>query len=152
MHAAGSTGAGPRGRAPYRGRRFDTESLEPRMLLTTLIGGETFEYVDSSLLGSVQLARVRLQGNIRVELVGAAVTSQNQAEIANLAGRIIEPDGSIREVFGGLGGPGGIDIIGPVVSSTAQPDINAIAADEAGNMYALQIVQIPLPPEAGLER
>src|SRR5436190_637476 len=65
------------------------------------------------------------------------------------AGRIIEPNGDVREVCGGIGGPGGIDIIGPVVSNTTQPDINAIAADEAGNMYALQIVQIPLPGGGG---
>ena len=54
-------------------------------------------------------------------------------------------------MFGGLGGPGGIDIIGPVTGLTIDPDINAIAADVDGNMYALEIVEVPIPnpPQGG---
>ena len=132
------------GDTPRRGF-FGAEELESRMLLTTLIGGEEFIYLDNSLPGDVdpgtgQIVRISLEGNIRVEIVGASVTGNNTAEVANLAGLILGPGGDIREVFGGIGGPGGIDIIGPVFTNTGIPDINAIAANPAGLMYAIQIV------------
>src|SRR4051794_5113266 len=72
-------------RGPSRsGRFFGSEALEPRMLLTTLVGGESFDYLDNSLPGDQtpgtgQLVRVTLSGNIRAEIVGAAVTNTNQA-------------------------------------------------------------------------
>src|SRR5688572_22347190 len=85
--------AGRRGRGLTGGVRaaapFCSEGLEPRFMLTTLVGGQSFVYVDNSLPGDVEsgqgeLVRVRVDGNIRVEIVGAAVSGRNnQAEITN---------------------------------------------------------------------
>ena len=123
------------------GRSHMTETLESRLMLTTLRGGDTFEYVDRS--GSI--VRIVMEGNIAAEFVGATVGSNNQAVATNLPGVINGVD-----VFGGLGGPGGIDIIGRVGGLTADPDINAIAANGTGLMYAFELQEIPIPnPPAG---
>ena len=131
--------AGPTAREACR-RRLFSEPLENRLLLTTLRGGDTFEYVDASN----EIVRIRLQGNIAAEIVGARVTSQNQAEATNLPGVYNGVD-----VFGGLGGPGGIDIIGRVGGLTGDPNINTLAANPAGVMYALEVVEVPVPPGPG---
>src|SRR5437868_6400944 len=119
-------------------RRHFTEVLEQRLLLTAMHGatGDVFEYVDAS----GEIVRVRVTGNIDVELVGATVSGlTNTAEAANLPGVLNGTD-----IFGGLGGPGGIDIIGQVAGLTLDPDINALAADASGAMYALELQEIPV--------
>ena len=121
-------------------RRLFSEPLEGRLLLTTLRGGDVFEYVDAS----DEIVRIRLQGNIAAEVVGARVTSNNTAEATNLPGVLNGVD-----VFGGLGGPGGIDIIGRVGGLTGDPDLNALAANQAGAMYGFEIVEVPVPNPTG---
>jgi hypothetical protein len=123
-------------RGPDERRSHLSEVLESRLMLTTLRGGDTFEYVDAS----GQIVRIALEGNIAAEFVGATVNGNNQAVAANLPGRVNGVD-----VFGGLGGPGGIDIIGRVSGLTADPDINAIAASATGTMYAFELQEIPVP-------
>jgi hypothetical protein len=153
LHTLHSTYETPRaaGRAGRRRSRRDvphrrghlTEALESRLLLTTLRGGDTFEYLDASN----EIVRIRLQGNITAEIVGASVSGlTNEAEAANLPGNLNGTD-----ILGGIGGPGGIDIIGAVGGLTIDPDINALAANSSGEMYAfeLQEVPIPNPPQGG---
>lgn len=121
--------------APAARSRVMSESLERRMLLTTLNGGDVFEYVDAS----GEIVRIRLEGNIRAEFIGATANGPFEpADATNLPGNLNGAD-----IFGGLGGPGGIDIIGPVGGITN--NINAIAADNTGRMFALELQEVPIP-------
>ena len=125
---------GPQSARPARARVM-SESLEQRMLLTTLNGGDVFEYVDVS----GEIVRIRLEGNIRAEFIGALPGGPfGPTTAVNLPGNLNGGD-----IFGGLGGPGGIDIIGPVGGITN--NINAIAADNTGRMFALELQEIPVP-------
>src|SRR5687768_2655575 len=75
-----SGGAGPVfGRTPVA-----AESLESRTLLTILVGGDEFYYRDFN----DNVNRIRLEGNIRVEVVGAEVNEDNNLTLRNLAGRL----------------------------------------------------------------
>ncbi len=61
------------------------ETLEPRKLLTTLVGGEVFQFRDAN----DQLVRVYLRGDIVVELIGASTTAST-IDLGDLRGTIIE--------------------------------------------------------------
>jgi hypothetical protein len=56
---------------------YGVESLEGRMLLTTVRGGDTFEFRQTDAGGDADeddIIRVKLEGNITAELIGAQVT------------------------------------------------------------------------------
>lgn len=89
------------------------EGLEPRLLLTTLVGGDVFEYMDAS--GGI--VRVALNGDLIVELIAADIDDQNQPLLGDMPGEIT---GSAlgragTEILGGIGGADGIELIGPIV-------------------------------------
>jgi hypothetical protein len=135
--------------------RHCTEALEPRTLLTTIISNAgqadtIFEY--SPAPGTY--VRMRFSGNLQAEILGASVSGlDNRARIGNLPGNLSGPNVPPTDIAGGIGGPGGIDIIGPVNSqATGNADINALAAHPTtGEMFAFDIESIPIqnpPPGA----
>ena len=75
----------PRGRSPralasvrslpIRQAVSHVEMLEERRLLTTLTGGQTFDYLDASN----NVIRIKLVGNITAEFIGARVRSDHSA-------------------------------------------------------------------------
>ena len=135
----------------HYGRRFAGELLEPRQLLTTLQGGDVFEFLQRTSNGEESFMRISLEGNIQAEVLGSFVSKRdNRARIVNMPGVINRPGLPPDIISGGIGGPGGIDIIGPTGSqATGNPDINALAADSTGTMYAFDVETIPVedPPE-----
>src|SRR3954454_4657383 len=94
-------------------RHAALEALEPRQLLTTITGGDTFTYQDPS--GAI--VRITLGGgaNTAVELIGATSdpssnTSTNQAPaLSQLPGRRVTESGQIIDVLGGVGGADGVE-------------------------------------------
>ncbi|MAE61069.1 MAG: hypothetical protein CMJ49_06900, partial [Planctomycetaceae bacterium] len=95
-------------------RRLELEYLEPRILLTTLFGGETFTFRAANPSGddaSAPLAQVILSGDIIVELIGADVDDLNRPLFGDLAGKIIGDslgrDGT--DIGGGIGAVDGVD-------------------------------------------
>ena len=58
------------------------ESLEKRILLTTLHGGDTFIFQNED----GNLEEISLSGNITTELIGANVNGNNQVILQNLPG------------------------------------------------------------------
>ena len=109
--------------------------------VTAVIDGDTIDV----LTAEKRTVRIRLEGNISAEFIGAAAGGPNTpAEARNLPGVL-----NGQDMFGGLGGPGGIDIIGPVGGITN--NINAIAADSVGRMFALELQEVPIPnpPQGG---
>ena len=132
----------------YYGHGFASERLEPRQLLTTLQGGDIFEYAQDASTW----VRIRLEGNIQAEFLSARVSSRyNRARIGNLSGRLNRPGQPPLDIIGGIGGPGGIDVIGPVNSPLqGNPDIQALAAHPtSGVIYAFDVETIPIedPPD-----
>src|SRR4051794_10100572 len=138
-------------------RQHFSEPLEQRLLLTTIIstagqGDTVFEY-NPQPQDPTTVIRIRLTGNIAVELIGSSVSAiDNRAHAVNVSGRLTGPNPP-TDIAGGLGGPGGIDIIGPTTSqATGNPDVNAIAADPVtGDIYAFDIQTLPVqnpPPGA----
>ncbi|MEQ9460748.1 MAG: hypothetical protein RIG82_07345 [Phycisphaeraceae bacterium] len=70
---------------PAAASRLQLEALEPRVLLTTLVGGDTFVYVDST----DNTVEVQLDGDIIVELIAAQYNpATGQIELGNLPGLI----------------------------------------------------------------
>ena len=138
-----------------------SEPLEPRLLLTTITSAVGEEYLFDYAATPGVSVRVRVSGNISMELLGSSVSGKdNRARITNLPGRLTPvvpgtnaPVGPGIQFAGGPGGPGTIDVIGSVVSGAptgTNPDINAIAADPVtGSVYAFDIQTIPIqnPPE-----
>jgi len=81
------------------------ENLEPRFLLSTVYGGESFRYFDVN----GQLVEITVDGNAIVELIGAEV-SGSTAILGDLPGEITDSDLG-REGFNFLAG-GGLTVIG----------------------------------------
>src|SRR5688572_12798568 len=158
--------------------RYDLEHLESRTLLTTVSGtidangnvkeGDVFEFRSSA--GAEQVIRVKLQGRVTVELIGAQVNRRsNDIQLVNLPGLLNgEPiGGGIRTGIGIQ--PIGPLLVNPVAAPTPpifNPNVSALAADNNGNIYgihsgpaqiidpntgalvqgtAVQIVQLTLP-------
>lgn len=137
--------------------RYRIEPLETRTLLTTISGltNDVFEYRDEL----DQVIRVKATGNIIVELIGAQVDRRsNFVSLVNLPGSL-----NGTSVFGGLEPAPGIDDIGPILINGELPgNIAALAADAAGNLYAINsivetfgtrhqivLLEVPLPAVQG---
>lgn len=104
------------------------EGLEPRLLLTTLVGGDVFEYMDED----GQWYRVALEGDLIVELIGDRVTDQNTVMLGHLSGAVVSSEtGGTRDY------EQAVQIIGSISTFGNEADdfaVNAIAsADEYGN-------------------
>ncbi|MFW6058954.1 MAG: hypothetical protein ACODAQ_02160, partial [Phycisphaeraceae bacterium] len=91
---------------------LELETLEPRVLLTTLFGGEIFEYQDAE----ENTIRVALEGDgLIVELIGGEADEDGTLRLGDLPGRIISSFDPSREginIGGGLGGEEGVNVIG----------------------------------------
>src|SRR5215213_1371742 len=137
------TGApfGPRD-AVRRGpsNRF-AEALEQRTMLTQLVGGQEFYFVqrrnDEALVH-----RIRLEGNIEVEIVGSAVDENNNISLTNLFGSIYSNDVFVEPSGGGLLPAAGSLLLGGLSLGVANPTINAIAAQNDGDVYAFNVIQL----------
>lgn len=132
------------------------ESLEQRLLLTTLVGGEAFEYTD---MGG-NIVRVNLGGDIIAEFVGAVVDADGNIRVGDLPGYITSSSigrGGIST--GGLDGLaliGGISITDPafapgtiafVDAGSDQIDLRALASMDAlanGATYAFNIADVTI--------
>lgn len=88
-----SKSSDPSNRTKRRGRGFvlshAIESLEPRQLLTVLVGGDTFEFRNQAGL----ITRVKLFGNITAEMIGA-VPGIRGFEDQNLPGLLTHSNGT----------------------------------------------------------
>src|SRR5688572_24264529 len=73
---------------------FNLETLENRQLLTTLSGGDTFDYKDMK----DDLYRITLRGNVQAEFVGANVDDSNNVTLGDLAPSSAA-DGEGRDLF-----------------------------------------------------
>ncbi len=96
------------------------EGLEPRLLLTTLVGGDVFEYMDAD----ENIIRVALEGDIIVELIAGDIdTSSYNADnagtpdllIGDVPGRFYSSEIGRTgvKILGGIGGEDGVEPIGP---------------------------------------
>ena len=98
---------------------FKIESLEQRQLLTTLHGGEVFEFFDPRDAGADRddrrVIRVSITGGGTIELIGGIVDEGNNLSLADIPGRILASImGRAGDISGGLGGGPGLEAIGPM--------------------------------------
>lgn len=115
------------GRRPGAGV-IHTEILEPRRLLTTLVGGDSFEYSSPDPANPTQFItqRIVLTGNITAELIGGTIDplsggvlisdvpgAFNRSEIRGLGGFRNDPT---ADVLGGVGGGGGVESVAPLTT------------------------------------
>ena len=91
------------------------EGLEPRLLLTTLVGGDVFEYQDAN----ENIVRIALEGDIIAEFIAADVDPSSSIYdqsliVGDLPGLITFSEaGRTGVIGGGIGGADGIQVIGP---------------------------------------
>lgn len=107
------------------------ELLEPRRLLTTLHGGDVFEFTDAQ--GNIE--RVRLFGDITAELIGAKIQADDTATLINLPGVL-----NGTPINGGLGAASGSQTIGSTSINGNNQSVPALASDTAGNLYYVNVV------------
>ncbi len=145
------------------------ELLEERLLLTTLFGGDTFEYISRSPdLNGVQTVRVSVTGDIIAELVAADIDpSNNTLLLGDLSGVYVDSAGDPStgglgqtEILDGRGGTDGIRLIGFTSmtdllwapgNAPDQITLNALASqDAAGNgaTYAFNVATVSVPSAA----
>lgn len=138
------------------------ETLEPRVLLTTLMGGEVFEYIDAR----GQTVRVTLEGDIIAELIGGDIdNTSNELILGDLPGYIYSSTlGREGAVNGGLGGADGTELLGQIKitdplngspgSLTGPADLLNIQAlgthPSTGNTWAMNF--ITLTPQGQAEQ
>jgi hypothetical protein len=129
---------------PAGAGRYRMEPLEQRTLLTTLSGfnDDVFEYRDEL----DQVIRVKVTGNIRVELIGAQVNRRtNEIALVNLPGSL-----NGDQVFGGLNPAPGLAPIGTIsVNGAFTANISAIAAAADGTLYAINTLTNFVDPLTG---
>jgi uncharacterized protein (DUF2141 family) len=87
------------------------ESLEDRRLLTTLYGGDVFDYQQAS----GQQVRIDVQGNTVVEVVGAVVDDRNNVLLTDVPGHLFTAANGRTglNLLGGISGLRGLELIGP---------------------------------------
>ena len=137
--------------APRAPRRALVEKLEPRQLLTTLVGGDTFEF---SYTGGLAV-RVALTGNIQAELIGATLDARNQPQLNQVPGALTGGPRQGTKLFGGYAGADGISPINvafpPETESrtnltglgfnrfapSTQINLRALAVNSEGKTYAI---------------
>lgn len=122
----------------------DIEALEPRRLLTTITGGQSFEYQDIN--GAVD--RVTATGNITAELIGASVDrGSNKLTLIDLPGALYDTGGRVTQLNGGLTSPQGVSVIGLIrITDPFDPNgnvngtIGGLATDNSGVLYGVNVV------------
>src|SRR5688500_12377767 len=93
----------PQSPGGHYGRRFASELLEPRQLLTTLQGGDVFEFLQRTSNGQESFMRIRLEGNIQAEVLGSFVSKRdNRARVINMPGVITSPGQPPDIISGGI--------------------------------------------------
>src|ERR1041385_6733395 len=92
-------------RRSARKQPLNLETLEGRVLLTTLVGGDVFEYIDAT----GKTIRIATAGDIIAEVVAADIDDQNNVVLGDMPGTFI--DSAIgktgTDILGGRGGAGG---------------------------------------------
>ncbi|MBI1337458.1 MAG: hypothetical protein GC164_10905 [Phycisphaera sp.] len=106
------------------------ETLEPRLLLTTLIGGDSFEYVAAN----GDIIRVTTTGDLIAELIASDIDDLNQLLLGDMPGVITSSDLTGRSGAssrGGLGGQDGVEGVGTTDITDVENDAaNALNLDE----------------------
>lgn len=91
---------------------LELETLEPRVLLTTLFGGDVFEYEDPEG-NTIRVAlEADLPSDLIVELIGSEVDAEGTLRLGDLPGRIIAGPNAGTNIGGGPGGDEGVDELG----------------------------------------
>ena len=116
--SSGDKAAAPSGRTGAM-----IERLEPRQLLTTLVGNDTFLF---NYTGDVPV-RVSLTGNIQAELIGASFDERGRPTLNEVPGTVTGGPRAGTNLFGGFGGADGIAPI-----NTAFPPETASTTDLSG--------------------
>jgi|GEM_PF-2600446 len=145
-------------RNPFRGskqpkknskRRFiferDIEPLEPRRLLTTIHGGQSFEYQDIN--GNID--RITATGrNFTAELIGASVDrGTNAITLVDLPGELFTGNGPAVDLNGGITAPQGVQVIGTITvndpidaNGSGNGTIGALASETSGQLWGVNVV------------
>lgn len=115
------------------------ESLEQRLLLTTLHGGDTFLFMNED----AHIEQISLFGNITAEVIGANVDGNNNVVLEDLPGIL-----NGQPVLGGFNLTPGATPIGPItIANPLGPAITvppqSIAVAPNGQMYGIVIQTIP---------
>lgn len=118
-------------------RKLRLESLEPRILLTTLFGGEVFEYITADPLnpGSDGASvRITVDGDAVVEVIGVDIDDNNEALLGDTPGTVISSDTRNQaDILGGYLG-GGLEAIGQTPIDEPTVELGDIGLNQAGNI------------------
>ena len=145
-------------------RRHHLEALEPRILLTTLFGGEVFEYRSPDPLNPEEvgpIVRIMVDGQATLELIAADIDDANQAVLGDMPGVITQSDlgRAGTSILGGIGGQDGVDLIGstPIVDpqlalgnipfvadGNDDLDLQALATNDDGETFAFNVPTVAL--------
>ena len=125
------------------------EGLEPRLMLTTLLGGDVFEYQDAN--DSEHIIRIALDGDIIAEFIAADLDPQNNIILGDIPGLITASTTGRAgaTILGGIGGADGVELIGAILGDAVPAgddlSLQALASmDVRGNgaTYAFNIATI----------
>ncbi len=149
--------------------RATLERLEDRQMLTTFVGGETFEFDQwNEATGTTQRIRAEFVGNhLTAEVVGGYVNDTNTLSFMEIPGIITQsPIGRTGvTISGGPSGGVGIQDIGPdntigdtlaggnVFAATNLLNFMGLASNQiTGNSYAVNVMDITLMPGAQAQK
>ncbi|MCE9589128.1 MAG: hypothetical protein K8S99_01230 [Planctomycetes bacterium] len=145
-------------------RPVDFQPLEPRTLLTTIFGGETFWYLDADQ----HTIQITVSGDAVVELIAGDVDTSTGGGagsliIGDIPGLITSspfPGRTNAKLFGGLGGADGIRVLGTTPISdpefapgsiprpnggSAQINLDSLATSTvSGQSYSLNVADLAL--------
>ncbi|MDB5332694.1 MAG: hypothetical protein JWP03_3845 [Phycisphaerales bacterium] len=133
----------PKARGIREAARWAVETLEPRYMLTTIVGGNTFLFRNQD--GHLQ--EIKAFGNITAEIIGSNVDGGNNVVLEDLPGVLTGPGGGI--INGGLNILPGATLVGNInISDPGGPAITAppssIAVNPAtGQMFGIVVQTIP---------
>lgn len=183
LRRGGSDGAGRdgmewgrRGAGPIESTAR-AEALEARRLLTTLVGGDIFEFTSPDPANPTQRItnRIILSGNITAELIGGSIDPlTGQVVISDVPGAFLQsqirgiPFSNVPQapVLGGVGGGVGVQAVGGGMTinspapfnpqgqvnytgGSAAFNVRTLAVAPDGTYYAFNIVKIGTQGQAG---
>ncbi|MFN4242099.1 MAG: beta strand repeat-containing protein [Tepidisphaerales bacterium] len=153
------------------------EALEARRLLTTLFGGDIFEFSAPDPANPSQRVtnRIILSGNITAELIGGSIDPlTGQVVISDVPGAFLQsqirgiPFSNVPQapVLGGVGGGIGVQPLGPGITIFSPPpfddqgqvlytggsaafNVRSFAVAPNGTYYAFNVVKIGTQGQAG---